>query len=426
MHYGITLRTPEHNELEYMHITMHGLQGYMEMNAMRGRMGRGRAGAARRGAVQGFAYGYNVDLKVSGGDIVRGGRTIDEEKADTVKWIFKQYADGMSLTQIVSNLNELGIPSPRKKLWQRAVLCTRLRSFCHEKRIYDYWRVGILANEIYIGRYIYDKMSYRKVEAGGEKREAYLRPKSEWKRLEVPHLRIIDDATWNAVQERIALLDKQYPSTSPFEEAVPNMDNKIDFIMLCPVCNGRLVGDGGERLACSTYKLHRTCTFTSKVNVTKLYKFIGEQIFNDIEKIKQSRVLVQTDEQSLQEEIATLQQRKKRLTDLLADENVVGSVVSQQIKDTEEQIETLERFKLKTVLWHEDAHPLAFIINRKVRKNPLSKRLINQLVHEVEIDQVRDGIIKLKKIHLRLDTVEKAGQEIELERPERNFDKIQS
>ena len=66
-------------------------------------------------------------------------------------------------------------------------------------------RTGVLRNELYVGRLIWNRQRYVKDPKTG-KRRARPNPESEWVVQEVPKLRILDDDLWNNVQERLGAI----------------------------------------------------------------------------------------------------------------------------------------------------------------------------------------------------------------------------
>nr|WP_246665795.1 recombinase family protein [Shinella sp. AETb1-6] len=58
-------------------------------------------------------------------------------------------------------------------------------------------QAGILHNELYVGRIVWNKQNYRK-NPETERRTARLNDKSDWVVTEVPAMRIISDELWRA------------------------------------------------------------------------------------------------------------------------------------------------------------------------------------------------------------------------------------
>ena len=69
--------------------------------------------------------------------------------------------------------------------------------------IYGNWRrgTGVLNNELYIGRLVWNRLRYLKGPDSG-KRASRLSPESEWIVKDVPELRIVDDGLWKQVKAR--------------------------------------------------------------------------------------------------------------------------------------------------------------------------------------------------------------------------------
>jgi len=92
-------------------VTQHGNAQYLKdlsRNVLRGRLRKAKAG---KWAGARAPYGYTVD---ENSDIVLG----DRQAVDTIKWIFKAYAENeTSLHDMAHELNDQGIPSPSGKTW---------------------------------------------------------------------------------------------------------------------------------------------------------------------------------------------------------------------------------------------------------------------------------------------------------------------
>ncbi|WP_329959107.1 recombinase family protein [Shinella sumterensis] len=60
-------------------------------------------------------------------------------------------------------------------------------------------QTGILHNELYVGRIVWNKQNYRK-NPETERRTARLNDKSDWVVTEVPSMRIVSDELWACVK----------------------------------------------------------------------------------------------------------------------------------------------------------------------------------------------------------------------------------
>ncbi|WP_260064351.1 recombinase family protein [Ruegeria sp. B32] len=163
---------------------------------------RGLAGRIERGkSAGGLSYGYRRTLD-DRGDPIKGTLEIDETQAAVVARIFREYADGKSPLRIASDLNADKIPAPRGRdegsgHWkQNTINGNRERG------------TGILNNELYQGRRIWNRLRYSKHPDTG-RRVSKLNSPEAWKTQEVPELRIVEEDLWNAVKARQEALSKQ-------------------------------------------------------------------------------------------------------------------------------------------------------------------------------------------------------------------------
>jgi hypothetical protein len=145
---------------------------------------------ARDGYVPGGnLFGFRNVRAVEGGHV---RRVIDEGQAAAVRRIFAMHAQGHNVMEIRNALNTQGVPGPRApKPWSTSSIR------------------DLLANEAYVGRVVWGR-TRRVVRGGGQVVNAPV-PESEWVRVEVPGLRLVDDETWNRVQERRAALRDRLP-----------------------------------------------------------------------------------------------------------------------------------------------------------------------------------------------------------------------
>jgi len=152
----------------------------------------GMKSVAKGGRVPGgLCFGYRVIREIDAeGNMVRGLRAIHEREAETVITIFEEFSKGLTPDAIAAKLNGLEIPGPRGRPWQ----ATAIRG--HRNR-----GTGILNNELYIGRLVFNRLEYRKNPAT-ERRVSRPNSNDEHVVAEVPDLRIVSDALWHKVKLR--------------------------------------------------------------------------------------------------------------------------------------------------------------------------------------------------------------------------------
>ncbi|WP_235818415.1 recombinase family protein [Brucella grignonensis] len=154
-------------------------------------------------------------------------------------------------------LNAEGIPGPENKLWND----TTIRGHASHG-------TGILNNELYIGKLIWNRLRYVK-NPGTGKRVSRLNPESEWIVTEVPHLRIVDDELWQAVRARQGEIAEKYVNVT---EAIREHHKKnrlnttgrakslLSGLIFCGCCGGPYPLRGADRFACSNHISNGSCT----------------------------------------------------------------------------------------------------------------------------------------------------------------------
>jgi DNA invertase Pin-like site-specific DNA recombinase len=148
---GIRIVTLAEGEVSELHVGLKGTMNALFLKDLAQKTRRGLEGRVREGrSAGGLCYGYTVVRETDArGEPVRGGRRIDEAEAAVVRRIFEQFATGMSANAIAKQLNAEGVPRPRGLLWRD----TAIRG--HRQR-----GTGILNNELYIGRLVWNRLRY--------------------------------------------------------------------------------------------------------------------------------------------------------------------------------------------------------------------------------------------------------------------------
>jgi site-specific DNA recombinase len=150
---GVQLFTLSEGEISELHVGLKGTMNslFLKDLADKTRRGlRGRVEVGRSGG--GLCYGYDVVREMaSDGAAMPGRRRINETEAVIVRQIFREYASGRSPRRIASDLNRARIPAPGGAGWGSSTIngnATR--------------GTGILNNELYIGRLVWNRLRYLK------------------------------------------------------------------------------------------------------------------------------------------------------------------------------------------------------------------------------------------------------------------------
>ncbi|GAB1714972.1 MAG: Recombinase [Nitrobacter sp.] len=206
---GISIVTLSEGEVNELHIGLKGTMGalYLKDLADKTRRGlRGRVAEGKSGG--GLCYGYDVVKQFdANGEAIRGDRTINEAEAAIVRRIFVDYLAGQSSRTIAMTLNKEGVPGPQGSEWGPTTI------HGNPKR-----GVGILNNELYVGKLVWNRLRYLKDPDTG-KRVSRLNPESEWVIQDVPELRIVDQEVWDAAKARQKSLAYE-PPTEPGENTL--------------------------------------------------------------------------------------------------------------------------------------------------------------------------------------------------------------
>lgn len=118
---------------------------------------------------------------------------------------------------------------------------------------------GILNNELYIGKLVWNRLRYIKDPETG-KRVSRLNPESAWITQDVADLRIISDDLWQAVKAR------QEENKADWDTSgLKFWDRKrprylFSGLMSCGVCGGGIVNINAVRVGCANARNKATCT----------------------------------------------------------------------------------------------------------------------------------------------------------------------
>jgi site-specific DNA recombinase len=182
---GIDIRTAHDGIAGDIHIGVKGLLGAMYLKDLADKTRRGQAGVNADGRHNGGrSFGYRAIVGR------KGELKIDDDEAETVREIFVAYLDGHSARDIAARLNTDDIKGPRGGHWNASTISGS------RKRMN-----GILQNELYVGRIVYNRQTFIKDPETG-RRVSRENPRAQWMTAEAPQLRIVDQDIWDKVQAR--------------------------------------------------------------------------------------------------------------------------------------------------------------------------------------------------------------------------------
>ena len=242
---------------EKIQSTMRGLMNELYLDDLREKTHRGMTGQAMKGySAGGRTYGYKrlpiedpIRLDANNrAEIIAVKREINEEEAKWVQKIFEWFAAGDSPKRIADKLNRLGVVSTRGSTWAANAIYG------------DYSdATGLLNNQLYIGRYIWNRSEWRKDPDTG-KRKRTKREAKDWIITEMPELRIISQELWDAVQAR--QLDIRQRSVK-IREALNNPKSRSH--------TGKYLFSGLVQCGCcgAAYTVYSTTSYACATNINR-------------------------------------------------------------------------------------------------------------------------------------------------------------
>ena len=189
---GVKILTLAEGEINELHVGLKGTMNALFLKDLAQKTRRGLIGRVRQGkSGGGLCYGYDIVRRADPhGNPIHGERCINEDEAAMVRRIFEEFAAGRSPRRIAFDLNAEGDAGPSGRDWgPSSINGNRTRG------------TGILNNELYIGRLVWNRQRFVKDPQTG-KRIARLNPESEWVIREVPELRIVPQVLWDRVKAR--------------------------------------------------------------------------------------------------------------------------------------------------------------------------------------------------------------------------------
>ena len=248
---GIRLVTLAEGEISELHVGLKGTMNALFLKDLADKTRRGLRGRVAAGrSAGGLCYGYDIARQLDpNGEPVRGARSINEAEASVVRRIFTLFAGGASPIAIAKTLNAEGVPGPEGRAWRD----TTIRG--HAGR-----GTGILRNELYIGRLVWNRMRFLKDPATG-KRVSRPNPRAEWVIETVPELRIIDQETWERAAERLGAIRaaSRADTLPPGFWARRRPRHVLTGKIFCGGCGGAFGAIGRDYLGCTAAHRQGVC-----------------------------------------------------------------------------------------------------------------------------------------------------------------------
>ncbi len=257
---GISTATVAEGEISELHVGLKGTMNALFLKDLAQKTRRGLQGRVMQGlSGGGLCYGYDLLTGET------GVRRIIESEAKIVQAIFRDYAAGLSPRAIARKLNQKGVPGPSGRLWRD----TTIRG--HFTR-----GTGILNNELYVGRLVWNRLTYLKDPKTGRRRSRP-NPPDQWILQEVPDLRIIEDELWDvakARQETIRESDRVVNARATRFWERRRSRHLLSGLVYCGECGSQYASIGRDYLACSVARGSGTCSNRQSIRRNVLERMI--------------------------------------------------------------------------------------------------------------------------------------------------------
>jgi DNA invertase Pin-like site-specific DNA recombinase len=270
---GIAIVTRAEGEVSELHVGLKGTMNALFLKDLALKTHRGIEGRVRKGRHGGgrYPYGYRaVRAWTDADEDVRGLRVVDPAQAEIVRRIFREFAAGRSPHAIARDLNAEGIVGPSGKAW----LDTSIRGQANR-------RTGILRNDLYAGRLVWNKQTYVREPSTG-KRLARIRDPEQRVETEVPDLRIVDQELWEAVQERFNRLRAAARESAKgdrwefWKQRRPK--HLFTGLIHCGKCGSPMTAIGKDYLACGASRCGGACTNRAGVRRRRIEEVVLEAL----------------------------------------------------------------------------------------------------------------------------------------------------
>ena len=197
------------------------------------------SGEVKRGMLEKVERGGAVAIPAFGYNIVDKKYVVNPETAPIVKKIFADYLNGIPIVRIARQLNEMKIPTTKGNVW--------------ENRTVEY----ILYNPVYIGKIRWNPK--RRTRRNYDDPDIMI--------VDGNHEPIIDEATFNAVQQRLA---EQKKTAQKYMHSDISYEYMLHGLVKCSDCGAALcMAVKGVGLQCHRYTRGQ-CTVSHYISLKKI------------------------------------------------------------------------------------------------------------------------------------------------------------
>jgi DNA invertase Pin-like site-specific DNA recombinase len=248
-------------EVTGIDIGIRGIMGPIWMKDLANKVRRGMDGRVRKGLIPGtLTYGYRLGASP-------GVREIDEEHAEVVRRIFREYAAGRPPRQIAFDLSRDGIKAPRSDGgWNVQTISGKSKG-----------RAGMIGCSLYAGRLVWNVNRSVANPHTGRKVQRPGKP-DDLMETEVPHLRIIDQDLFDRAQEMLARRTARHARRREPANMRTAQEHLLAGLLVCETCNGPMVvmqtTADDVRVRCSAAHNRGACDHRKSYSMGKLERVV--------------------------------------------------------------------------------------------------------------------------------------------------------
>ena len=236
---GVNIVTLAEGDITHLHIGFKGTMNALFLKDLAEKTHRGLRGRVEDGkSAGGLCYGYRVVKALNAGTVTTGEREIDPARGRGRRAHLPRLRRGR-----VAEADREEPESRRRRRVRSAAPGVRARSTATRKR-----GTGILNNELYVGRLVWNRLRYVKNPDTG-KRVSRLNPTSEWMSKDVPELRIVPDELWTAAKSR-QKQTRHAMKTAGAIGVAKRPQYLFSGLTKCGVCGAGFIMSGKNRLGC--------------------------------------------------------------------------------------------------------------------------------------------------------------------------------
>jgi len=338
----VRLVTLAEGEISELHVGLKGTMNALFLKDLAQKVRRGLEGRVRQGrSGGGLSYGYDVIREHdSRGELVHGGRHVHGAQAGTVRQIFTEFAHGKSPRRIAIDLNKAGITGPQGGSWGASTINGNAAR-----------GTGILNNELYIGRLIWNRLRYVKDPSTGKR---VSRPNDQvgWVIQDVPELRIVPQDLWELAKARQAAMAADTRPDARGDRPFWTKQRPrflVSGIAKCGCCGASYVKIRQNLFGCAAARNKGTCDNRLNIRIDALeaeildglrhrlmapdlFKEFCQEFHREVNRLRSTECAVA---ESQKAELAQLERRIRKLVELITDDDAPVKALKNELKALE-------------------------------------------------------------------------------------------